>query len=309
MTDPLGPGMVARTMELRPDFDGPAVATLIHRDGSANTPRALLYLHGFVDYVFQRHLADAVEAAGFAFYGLDLRSHGRSLRANRTFNFISDLAAYDEEIAAALAVMAARGHVRPVLMGHSTGGLTAALHAHRHPGTWSGVVLNSPWLDLQGTSVERGPATWLIDRIGAWVPKLPVAKLAPFYARSLHRSTGGAWDFDTAWKPLDPVPVRAGFLRAVRRGHAQVANGLTIDCPVLVCCSDRSGPRDRVHPDLLATDSVFDVGQIAARAPNLGPRVQLKRIAGGIHDLALSPEPARAAYLGAVGDWLAALPD
>jgi alpha-beta hydrolase superfamily lysophospholipase len=306
--DPLGDGFVAQTLALKPDREGEALATLVHRDGPSASTRALLYIHGFVDYVFQRHLAEAVEAAGFAFYGLDLRSYGRSLRPNRTFNFITDLAIHDEEIDAARAILRTRGHDRPVLMGHSTGGLTAALYAHRHAGALSGLLLNSPWLDLQGTDIERGPLTWLIDKIGALFPKQPVAQLSPIYARSLHRTTGGAWDFDTTWKPLDPVPVRAGFLRAVRRGHAQVAAGLAIDCPVLVCCSDRSGPRNRTHPDLLSTDSVLDVEQIVARAPLLGTHVEVRRIAGGIHDLALSAEPARSAYLTTVRTWLSDLP-
>ena len=42
-----------------------------------------------------------------------------------------------------------------------------------------------------------------------------------------------------------------------------------------------------------------------ARAPFLGQDVTVIQIEGGVHDLALSPEPARSEYLRTVTTWLA----
>ena len=98
--------------------------------------------------------------------------------------------------------------------------------------------------------------------------------------------------------------VRAGFLRAVRRGHARVARGLHVDCPVLVLASARSGPASGWHDALLTTDSVLDVRHITSRAERLGDDVTVVTVEGGAHDLALSPEPARSTYLREVLDWL-----
>ena len=54
----------------------------------------MLYLHGFNDYFFQTHLADAWLEAGFDFYALDLRKYGRSLGEHQTPNYITSLEAY-----------------------------------------------------------------------------------------------------------------------------------------------------------------------------------------------------------------------
>ena len=76
---------------------------------------------------------------------------------------------------------------------------------------------------------------------------------------------------------------------------------------VLVLASDRSGPARSWHPDLVTTDSVLDVVHIRERAPRLGGDVTVRTITGGAHDLALSPQPARDAYLTTVLDWIQAL--
>lgn len=93
-------------------------------------------------------------------------------------------------------------------------------------------------------------------------------------------------------------------MRAVRRGQAQVARGLDVDVPVLVLASDATGPDDRRHDALLTTDSVLDVADMRRLAPRLGADVTYVEVAGGAHDLALSPLPARTRYLDEVAAWL-----
>jgi alpha-beta hydrolase superfamily lysophospholipase len=311
MTDPavkpdiLGGDWVARTLALAPDAEGAVVATLVHRAGPPRSRRAVLYVHGFVDYFFQTHLAERWEALGFDFYALDLRKYGRSMRPHQAPNFCTDLAVYDEELDAAAEIIR-RDHDVLVVMGHSTGGLIASLWADRRrgKGTINALVLNSPWFDLKGNWLARGPLTWAIDIIGGFAPRRFISGLGEHYGRSIHHSTGGEWNYDLALKPLAGFPVLAGWLRAVRRGHAQLARGLAVDCPVLVACSTATGPSDRWHEAILRTDSVLDVGQIADRAPRLGAGVTLERITDGIHDLALSPEPARSRFFAVMEAWV-----
>jgi alpha-beta hydrolase superfamily lysophospholipase len=311
MTDPaatpdiLGGDWVARTLALQPDAEGAVVATLVQRAGSPRSRRAVLYVHGFVDYFFQVHLAERWEALGFDFYALDLRKYGRSMRAHQTPNFCTDLAVYDEELDAAAEIIR-RDHDILVVMGHSTGGLVASLWADRRRGKGivDALVLNSPWFDLKGNWLARGPLTWIVDIIGGFAPHRLISGLPEHYGRSIHRSAGGAWDYDLALKPLAGFPVLAGWLRAVRRGHSRLARGLAIDCPVLVACSTATGPSDRWHEAILRTDSVLDADQIAARAPRLGPDVTLERIPDGIHDLTLSPEPARGRFFSVMEAWV-----
>ena len=51
-------GFWALTFVLEPDYDGPVSATLIRRPLHRERACAVLYLHGYVDYFFQAHLAD-----------------------------------------------------------------------------------------------------------------------------------------------------------------------------------------------------------------------------------------------------------
>ncbi|GIG26213.1 alpha/beta hydrolase [Cellulomonas denverensis] len=302
--DVLGPDWRRRTLPLRPDLPGrpDPVATLVHRADAGTDPDrpAVLYLHGFVDYFFHDHVGAALAERGIDLYGLDLRDYGRSIRPGRTPNTVRSLGVYAEEVDTAIHLLRRR-HRRVVLLGHSTGGLIAALWADARHGTGliDALVLNSPWLDLRGTRLERTVLTGVIDVLGLVAPDLPLRRLAPHYGEAAHAE----WGYDLAWKPHTDFPARASFIRAVRRGQSAVRRGLAIDVPVLVLTSDTTGPDDRWHEHLLTTDSVLDVADMWRLAPNLGEDVTVEVIEGGAHDLALSPEPARSAYLTAVAEW------
>ena len=304
--DILGGDWVARTLDLT-DASGPGAATLVHRADAGSRPRAMVYVHGFADYFFQEQHAQEWVDHGYDVYALDLRDHGRSIRPGRTPNWITDLRDYDTEIDAALAFVRAQGHEAVVLDGHSTGGLITALYVHDHPGSVDALVLNSPWFDLNASWFDRVISTRAVDRLGVLRPMTPVSSLGEAYGRSLHRDSGGEWDYYLPWKPREGFPVLAGWLRAIRRGHARLAKGLAIVVPVLVATSGRSGHRK--HPterDLAGSDVVLDVRHMWKRAPLLGPRVRVLRIPGGRHDLTLSEPAVRERYSAALFGWLEA---
>ena len=85
-------------------------ATLVRYTGARNTATdtanpaatAVLYLHGYTDYFFQRHLAEHFADLGYAFYALDLRKCGRSSRPGQTPHYTTDLARYDLELGLAI---------------------------------------------------------------------------------------------------------------------------------------------------------------------------------------------------------------
>jgi len=107
--DVLGQGFQALTLDLQDDDEGPVVATLVRYQPPTSQPvrsvRVVLYLHGWSDYFFQTELARFWAGQGAAFYALDLRKYGRSLREHQTPTYIDNLAVYDEDLAAALAVV------------------------------------------------------------------------------------------------------------------------------------------------------------------------------------------------------------
>ncbi len=312
--DVLGAPYRSATITLRPDAEGEAVATLVRRAATApgrEAPRrAVLHVHGFADYFFQTAAADQWIEHGYDFYALDLRKYGRSLRPHQTANYVDDLRAYDEEIDRAWSeVVAEHDHV--VLSAHSTGGLTLPLWAHRRRGSipqLRGMVLNSPWLDMHGDTLTRLVAMPVLHRIGARQPLREIPrKVDGLYARSLHRDHEGEWDFDLAWKPLRSWPVYAGWIRAIRTGHARVARGLEVPAPILVLSSTRSSlPSSIEDPDLFRTDVVLDVEQIRRRAPLLGRHVTLAQIEGATHDVTLSPEPVRSQVFAEIDRFLGA---
>src|SRR5439155_25388592 len=126
LPDRLLPGCETLELAFPDDYDGPVVATLV-RLPTANAERgAVLYVHGFSDYFFQRHMAERFAAEGYAFYALDLRKYGRSLRPHQHPNFCKSLTEYYADLDAALELIGG-----PLLLaGHSMGGLVTALYAH-----------------------------------------------------------------------------------------------------------------------------------------------------------------------------------
>ena len=313
--DLLGEPYVAETITLPPDEEGEVVATLVARRATSPTHRAVLHVHGFNDYFFQTVAADFWVVRGYDFYALDLRKYGRSLRPHQTPNFVTDLADYFAELDLALELIRERdGHTEVVVFAHSTGGLVTALwlDARRSEadGAVAALVLNSPWLDLHGPLWLRTVGTRVVDRVGARQPMRELRRsVTSLYGASLHRDHGGEWDYDLAWKPLESWPVRLGWLRAVRRGHAAVRRGLSLDVPTLVLCSDRSCHSTVWEPDVDCTDTVLDVELMARRAPLLSRHVTLVRVPGALHDVTLSREPARTRAFEELDRWLSAYVD
>ncbi len=166
------------------------------------------------------------------------------------------------------------------------------------------LVLTSPWFDLNADWFHRVVATFALDRLPV-DPRRVVDDRPSAYSWHLHADHGGRWTYDLTLKPPEGFPVRAGWLRAIRRGQARLAAGLDLPQPVLVCTSAQSGPNTWDNPELASQDTILDVEQIAARAPRLGPDVTLVRIEGGVHDLSLSAPGPREEYLRVVFDWLA----
>ncbi|MDT0165950.1 alpha/beta hydrolase [Actinotalea sp. AC32] len=311
--DVLGPDFEALTLPLADDDEGEVVATLVRYRPEEPEPvrpaRAILYVHGWNDYFFHVGLARYWHGQGAAFYAIDLRKYGRSLREHQTPGYVDDLATYDEELGLALGrIRADLGRrVSVMMVAHSTGGLVAALWADRHPGEVSGLVLNTPWLELTGSSVMRTLSAPVVQQIARTAPRSPILVLDPgFYARTLHTTHGGEWDYDQRWRPTPFFPVRAGWLHAILTGHAAVARGLDLKVPVLMAASDRSVIAPRWREEMREADVVLDVDLLARRAVLLGPVVTVVRVRKGLHDLTLSPRPVRERYYAEVTRWLAA---
>ena len=306
MPDSLSPEYTVETLPLKDD----AVATLVSLPAAPSVPPrgAMLYLHGFVDYFFQDHVARYFTAHGWAWYALDLRRNGRSMRNGDERWYTKDLTEYYEEIDLAIERVQADGHADIVMMGHSTGGLTASIWAHdrRKNLPISALVLNSPWLDLQEPWFTRTIGTWVIRAVAKVAPQATAPQgLAGPYAESLHRDALGEWAFDTRWKPLQPVPVKLGFLASVRAQQARLHCGLDVPVPVLMLRSARSRLGLKAwHTDAHSADTVLDVEQMQHWRPAIGRDVTDVPLEGALHDVMLSREPVRSRALESIRTWL-----
>jgi alpha-beta hydrolase superfamily lysophospholipase len=288
--DRLLPGFEALEFAFPDDYDGRVVATLV-RLPAGDAPRgAVLYVHGFVDYFFQRHMAERFAAEGYAFFALDLRKHGRSLLPHQHACFCKDCAEYFAEITRAIDVIGG-----PVLLaGHSTGGLVCALYADRgeRRDQVRALWLNSPFFDWKVSPLKRAQLG-LAALTGQVFPFLNDPKaLSEVYVRSLHCDFGGEWDFDLKLKPLHGFPAYFGWIGAVLAAQAKVHAGLQIGCPVLTMHSDEA-------------DIVLDWRHCARWGRTLGREAAVLAFPGGLHDLVLSRRDVRDAVFSELFSWAA----
>ena len=302
------------------DYDGPVIATLFEAPRpTADNGRAVLYVHGYIDYFFQEHLAEHFVTRGYRFYAVELRKYGRSWLEGQHPDFARSMYEYYPDLTESIRFIQAAGASEIVLLGHSTGGLLAALYADDGPADQRRairrVVLNSPFLEFNTTWTKRHIQIPLAAAASLIFPFLHARnELSPLYAQSVHRHYRGEWDFDTQLKPIEGIPLYFSWLRAVRNGQRRIKRGLDIAVPVLVMSSDRSYFGTGWDDALFRTDAVLNVEDIRRYAPNLGRDVTYAPIAGGMHDLFLSSAPVRAEAFRTMFEWLdrthpAAAPD
>ena len=322
-TDILGEGYESRTIELIDDAEGPCVATLVRARPPENPRLTILYLHGRNDYFFQTEMADRLRQAGAAFYALDMRKYGRSLRPHQTIGYTDDLSVYDEEIGEAIEIIRSdRDDVPLILMGHSTGGLIATLWAHRHPGVLAGLILNSAWLEMQSMAAWRGAMAPVIGRIASRNPMWEVPSGgAGHYGRSLAGRASSklpipeglspddpsilGWPIAREWKRPESYPVPASWLEAIMAGHETVEKDVHLECPVLSMVSTSAYFGDEWNERVFTSDTVLNPVVIAQRSLDLSDLVTIARFPGK-HDLLLSDAPVRERVYATIAGWLEA---
>jgi len=291
--DRLLPGFEALELPAPDDYDGRVVATLVRLPASMAPQGAVrgivLYVHGFIDYFFQRHMAERFAAEGYAFHALDLRKHGRSLLAHQHPCFCKDISEYHEDLTRALEAIGG-----PVLLaGHSTGGLVCALYCAEGPlkDRIRSLWLNSPFFDWKDAFRRKLKIAAFLGRFRPFMNDSRA--VLPAYVRSLHRNWSGEWEFDLTLKPEYGFPAYFGWVRAIFAAHARVHRGLKLGIPVLSMHSDEG-------------DIVLDWKQVARWSRTLGSRTTVLSFPGGLHDLVLSRREIRDAVFSQLFAWEAA---
>lgn len=289
-------GFSIQKLKLEDDYEGKAEATLVARKAKTRSDKAILYIHGFVDYFFQNELADWANNLGLNFYALDLRKHGRSLLPHQQPNMARSMSGYFEEIDMAIDFMRGDGNIYLTLMGHSTGGLIASLYAHenRDDGIVFSLILNSPFFDFNKPAWFKKAVLPIVAAIGNMFPGIPSPEgLKEGYPKSLHKDYHGEWDFNLDYKPILGFKINLGWIAAIHNGQKKLQNGLDIKCPVLVMHSSKSVPPGNYHESMRTADSILDVADISKYADGIGKNVKKVEIKDGLHDLLLSKKDVR----------------
>ena len=187
----------------------------------------VLISHGYAEHGGRyRHVAERLTAAGLTVVVPDHRGHGRSggrpVSVARFDDYVEDLHRV------ALDVARDQGDAPTVLLGHSMGGLIAAVYALRHEAELRGLVLSAPAVLPGSISPPAIAAGRVLARVA---PELGVMKL-PLRRISRDPEVVAAYLADPL---VHPRRVRARLGAEMLRAMDEVAAGLPrLTLPVLV---------------------------------------------------------------------------
>lgn len=191
----------------------------------------VLILHGLAEHSGRyAHVAEALNAAGYAVYTFDGRGHGKSAEGGKPQGYVESYEPYFKDIDALL--KKAQGNVEDkpfFLIGHSMGGALAADYTIRYQPQLSGVLLS-------GAAVKPGDdvtpfIAWLTKFLSGFLPKLAVSPVA---SSSISRHPDIVASYDT-----DPLNYRGGTRVRTGAGILSMmdhirANGAKISQPILI---------------------------------------------------------------------------
>ena len=138
-------------------------------------PRAIVLLvHGYAEHLGRYgHVASALAAAGFGVYALDHWGHGKS---DGTPGFVPAFSAFTDGVELLLAQTEAEHPQVPLfLIGHSLGGLIAALHLITHQRHYAGTILSGP--AIKAAEEPSRFMIWISRLLSRLAPRLGVLKL------------------------------------------------------------------------------------------------------------------------------------
>ncbi len=303
----LGKNFDLRRFEMGTDYSGNVRSTLITRTPLLTSDRAILYIHGYNDYFFQEEMADRFYNSAYNFYAIDLRKYGRSHTPQQTLFEVRNLHEYFADIDAALQVIRAEGAKEVVLMGHSTGGLIATYYCGTQQNTppIEGLILNSPFLDMNLSPLLESVGVPIVSAIGALLPELKIMQDgSTAYFDSLHASRHGEWSYDPSLKLALSPAVTAGWIRAIHTAQSEIQEGYNLQIPILLLYSDKSIVASEWSEEYQKSDSVLDVEDIAKYGVKLGSNVTKAEIKDGMHDIILSGKTAREEAYHTIFEWL-----
>ncbi|MGL2994501.1 alpha/beta hydrolase [Flavobacterium sp. TSSA_36] len=306
--DHLGQGFESATLEQANDYEGRVITTLIRKQYEGFTEKAVLYIHGFNDYFFQTEMGLKFNEKGFHFYALDLRKYGRSFLPHQKMNTMRSLTEYFADLDLALQRIKNEGNTKVLLSGHSTGGLLVTLYAAARKGSekFEALYCNSPFYEMNMSQFHKRFLIPWVALLGRNFPDIKIpGKISHWYGHSLHVGQKGEWNYNLTWKPHLAPSVNAGWINAIHQGHLKIKKGVQVSQPILIMHSHQSIYSHDWSPSFFKGDAILNVKDIQAGAEKIeAPQRVILEITNGMHDLILSPMPARERVYSALFEWL-----
>jgi alpha-beta hydrolase superfamily lysophospholipase len=256
----------------------------LHDWPHGNARAGVLIVHGLGEHAGRYGpLAAWFHARGYAVRAYDQRGHGRSPGRRgalpRPLALLDDLAEVHDRFAATLGA-------RPVLLGHSMGGLVALRAVLDGRVAPRALVLSSPALRTRSPAWEQTLAACLVRLL----PGLPLRSGLPFDALSHDPAAVAAYRHDplrSGWI----TPRLANFIFA--GGRACVADALRLSVPTLLLVA--------------GADRLIDPrGSYAFAAAARATGCLTVRVFDALyHELFNEAEPGRGQVLGQLQRWLA----
>jgi alpha-beta hydrolase superfamily lysophospholipase len=297
----------SQILNLKDDYEGKVIATLISCNANTGNRKSIIYLHGYIDYFFHPHVAEKFIENGFDFYALDLRKYGRSWLSHQSENYCKSITEYFEEITIAINQIYEKNQSDIYLLGHSTGGLIAANYANfgEEKNKISGLILNAPFLDFYDSEFKKKIILAACNALSLFSDFAHIKNtLSPVYVQSLHEKFEGEWDFNLKWKYIQGFPTYFKWVLAIYEAHEKLRKHSNIQVPILVIHSSASAKLSKFSEEVMRKDIVLDVEDIKERGAKLGNQVTLLEVENAMHDIFLSPKIVREKAFEEVFEWL-----
>ncbi len=296
--------LTSEVIPLKNDYEG-EVSAAVEYFVLPEADTAVLYIHGYMDYFFQHHLAAYFIDQRVSFYAIELRKYGSSIKKHQHENYFKNISEYDEEISVVLEKIKEEGHSNIVLNGHSTGGLIAtyyALHGE-YKDLISGIILNSPFLEFNIPKLSKFILPF-ITPLSLLFPYFKFTKLPPFYTQSLHQNYKGRWSFNLEYKPVPSFVTYLGWVRAVLMAQKEIQSRNIEDIPCIIFHSDKSCFATTWDDLMLRSDAVLNVDDIVFFGRKIYPNADIVEIKNAMHDVVLSEDDVIEDYFSHISEWL-----
>lgn len=250
---------------------------------------ALIVVHGNGEHTGRyTHMARWFAERRVAVYCMDQRGYGRSGgvrgHVSRFDEYLADLRIFVDLVAEYSA-----GLARPVLLGHSLGGLVALRYAEQFPETLRGLILCSPWLAL--ARPFPAPARAVIGVLSVVAPRLHWDTSGRGGGPDRVRRDPAMSRFVAA----DPLRVRRmtprWFTEVTRAQRAAIDDAINLDLPSLWL----QAGSDHVVSAAVSRQA-FDCVHHADKTFHLFPEAY--------HELHNEPEAERTRIFGLIEEWL-----